>query len=68
MLVATWLRQIIDLRDSDSMCTDLPPLRKNQRRGVCDSLLLIMYGGHVIVPGICAKLFDWLLLVDHYIM
>ena len=32
-----------DLRDIDS-------LRKNRRRGVCDSLLLILYGGHVIVP------------------
>ena len=37
-----------DLRDIDS-------LRKNRRRGVCDSLLLILYGGHVIVPGISAK-------------
>ena len=48
-----------------SLCTDLPPLRKNLRRGICDSLLLIVYGGHVIVPGMRAKWFDWLLLVDH---
>ena len=46
------MRQIIDLQDSDSLCTDLPPLRKNRRRGICDSLSLIVYGDHVIVPGI----------------
>ena len=32
-----------------------PLLSKNQRRGVCDSPLVIVYGGHVIFPGICGK-------------
>ena len=27
-----------------------------------------MYGGHVIIPGMCGKGFDWLLLVDHFII
>ena len=28
---------------------------KNRRRGVCDSLSLIVYGGHVIFPGKSGK-------------
>ena len=51
----------------DIACAQAPPLlSKNQRRGVCDSPLVIVYGGHVIFPGICGKWFDWLLFVDHY--
>ena len=51
----------------DIACVQAPPLlSKNQRRGVCDSPLVIVYGGHVIFPGICGKWFDWLLFVDHY--
>ena len=42
-----------------------PLLSKNQRRGVCDSPLVIVYGGHLIFP-VCGKWFDWLLFVDHY--
>ena len=43
-------------------------VRKNRRRGFCDSPLLIVYGGHVIIPGMCGKGFDWLVLVDHFII
>ena len=32
-----------------------PPLSENRRRGVCDSPLLIVYGGHVIFPGMCGQ-------------
>ena len=40
----------------DVACVQAPPLlSKNQRRGVCDSPLVIVYGGHVIFPGICGK-------------
>ena len=40
----------------DVACGQVPPLlSKNQRRGVCDSPLVIVYGGHVIFPGICGK-------------
>ena len=37
----------------------LLPSRK-ERRDVCDSPSLFMYGGHVIFPGMCGKWFDWL--------
>ena len=55
------------LRRNLARVTDPPPpsLRKNRRRGVCDSPSLIVYGGHVIFRGMCGKWFDWLLLVDH---
>ena len=50
----------------DVACGQVPPLlSKNQRRGVCDSPLVIVYGGHLIFP-VCGKWFDWLLSVDHY--
>ena len=50
----------------DIACGQVPPLlSKNQRRGVCDSPLVIVYGGHLIFP-VCGKWFDWLLSVDHY--
>ena len=40
----------------DVACGQVPPLlSKNQRRGVCDSPLVIVYGGQVIFPGICGK-------------
>ena len=43
-------------RDVHVACVQTPPLlSKNQRKGVCDSPLLIVYGGHVIFPGICGK-------------
>ena len=62
-----WLRELSEMKAEgfeDSLCTDLggpppppplslPPLMKNRRRprGVCDSALLIVYGGHVFFPG-----------------
>ena len=52
------LKQIVynHARISRVACGQVPPLlSKNQRRGVCDSPLVIVYGGHVIFPGICGK-------------
>ena len=40
----------------DAAYVHVPPLlSKNRRRGICDSPLVIVYGGHVIFPGICGK-------------
>ena len=47
--------QKCDLLTGTSLCTNPPPLKKNRRRGLCDSALLIVYGGHVIFPGMCGK-------------
>ena len=44
-----WLRRNL-------ACVQTPPsLRKNRRRGFCDSPSLIVYGGHVIFLGMCRK-------------
>ena len=41
----------------DVACVQAPPLlSNNQRRGVCDSPLVIVYGGHVIFPQNMCKM------------
>ena len=32
-----------------------PPLNKNRGRSICDSPLIIVYGDHMIFPGMCGK-------------
>ena len=48
------LKQIVYNRarvSRDVACVQAPPLlSENRRRGVCDSPLLIVYGGHMIFP------------------
>ena len=41
-----------------SLCTDPPPIpseKIGEAKEVCDSLLLIVYGGRILFPRMCGK-------------